>query len=239
RRIRRLLALDDDLEDTGARRILIDCKHMSAKSRKEYYEQILTPANDKLAARDLPPMPVILSHAGYAGVDSLDELIEGTAHEDDEWRVGPYYAWNLNFCAEDIRMVLATDGIFGVCLDQRVAGVHAKQRVHDAQWPHVLMQQILGVVDAIMLDDRYSDEQKIKIWDCIGLGTDYDGLIDPMSRYPTTLDLEQLARDLHAALTSISHTRMIEQVGVDTIVENFCWRNAWNLVKTHFPYACR
>lgn len=182
---------------------------------------------------------MILSHAGYSGVSSLDAMIEDTGNEDDYWHIGAYYAWNLNFCDDDIRMVHETGGIFGVCLDQRVAGILPKQKVHDEQWIHVLMQQILGVVDVIMLDDRYSPQEKARIWDCVGLGTDYDGMIDPMSRYPTTLDLDLLAMDLHEALEAIAHTRMIQEIGVETLVEKICWKNAWELVRRHFKYACR
>ncbi|MEC9442164.1 MAG: hypothetical protein VYE40_13755 [Myxococcota bacterium] len=236
--VRELLALDENLEDNGERRILIDCKHMSARSRKEYYETIVRPANAKLAENE-PALPVILSHAGYSGVSSLDAMIEDTGNEDDYWHIGAYYAWNLNFCDDDIRMVHETGGIFGVCLDQRVAGILPKQKVHDEQWIHVLMQQILGVVDVIMLDDRYSPQEKARIWDCVGLGTDYDGMIDPMSRYPTTLDLDLLAMDLHEALEAIAHTRMIQEIGVETLVEKICWKNAWELVRRHFKYACR
>ena len=238
--IRELLALDESLQDNGERRILIDCKHMSARSRKEYYEQIVRPANANLSeSGEAPQIPVILSHAGYSGVGTLDEMIVNTKQEDDYWHIGSYYAWNLNFCDDDIRMVHETGGIFGVCLDQRVAGILPRQKVHLEQWVHVLMQQILGVVDVIMLDDRYSPEEKIKVWDCVGLGTDYDGMIDPMSRYPTTLELDLLAMDLHDALEAISHTRMIQQIGVEALVEKICWKNAWELVKTHFPFACR
>lgn len=236
--VRALLGLDEDLEASDERRILIDCKHMSARSRKEYYEEIVRPANKK-RAEGAPPVPVILSHAGYSGVESLEEMISHAPLEDDHWHIGPYYAWNLNFCAEDIRMVLETGGIFGVCLDQRVAGVLPRQRVHDSQWIHVLMQQLLGVVDAIMLDDRYEDDEKIKIWDCIGIGSDFDGLIDPMSRYSTVLSLDLLALDLEVALHAIRHTRMIEQVGVHEIVEKFCWQNAYAFAQRHFPAACR
>lgn len=238
RAIRELLSLDEELQDTGAPRILIDCKHMSARSRKEYYARVVRPANARLQ-QDAPKIPVLFSHGAYAGVRTLDRMIQDAPREDDYWRSGPYYAWNLNCSDEDVRMVLETDGLIGLCLDQRVAGVLPRQKVHREQWSNILMNQVFGLVDAIMLDDTIPDADKIRIWDCICIGSDYDGLIDPMSAYPTALELDDLAEDLRRELHDARHTRMIAEVGVDAIVDKIAFENAHRFATAHMPYACR
>ena len=76
-------------------------------------------------------------------------------------------------------------------------------------------------------------EDKHTIWDCLCLGTDYDGLIDPVSCYPTALDLGRFAQDLEERLEKIKHTRQIASIGVKTLVEKICWRNAYDLAMRH------
>ncbi len=235
--VQRLLALDDDLKDTGENRILIDCKHMSAQSRKEYYADIIEPANETLKKQRKPPIPVIFSHAAYSGVRSLDAMIRDQHKEDDHWKIGPYYAWTLHCSDEDILMILKTKGLFGVCFDQRVAGISNNQTIHPEQVHHILFQQILGAVDVAMANDDLSTKEKRAIWDCICLGTDFDGLIDPVDNYPTALDLDKFSEDLYNNLEEISHTRMIGKIGVQEIVEKIAWKNIYNFTEKHLPRA--
>lgn len=235
--VRRLLSLDEKLEDTGENRILIDCKHMSAKTRKEYYEEVITPANAILKKSDKPLIPVIFSHAAYSGVRSLEAMMRDASREDDNWKIGPYYAWTLHCSDEDILKIHETHGLFGVCFDQRVAGLSNNQKIHPEQLHHVLFQQILGVVDVVMARDDISTKEKARIWDCICLGTDFDGLIDPVSAYPTALNLDDFASDLRRDLEEIQHTRQIAKIGVDAIVDKIAYKNILDFTKTHLPRA--
>ncbi len=237
--IRRLLSLDEMSKDTGERRILLDCKHMSALTRKEYYSEVLDPANAIRKKKRQPPLPVIFSHASYSGVRTLDAMIRDADKEDDNWKIGGHYAWTLHCSDEDILKVHETHGLFGICFDQRVAGQSNNQHVHPEQLHHLLFRQILGAVDAVMTRDDISTKEKARIWDCICLGTDFDGLIDPVSSYPTALSLDDFARDLRRDLSEISQTRMISKIGVDAIVDKICWQNAMRLTRTHLPDALR
>ena len=234
---RALLELSDDLEDLGGRRILIDSKHMSAQTRKEYYAEIINPFNAAREEGDRPGLPVIFSHACYSGVATLDELIADVEHETDHWHAPPFYAWNINVCDEDVRAVHASRGLIGLCFDQRVAGVSARQKIHPLQQARILMNHIFAIADVVMLDDRLDDDDKRTIWDRICIGSDYDGFIDPVSRYPTVLALPTFEEDLRDALEQRKHTRMIEALGVEALVEKICWRNAYDFAREHLPAA--
>src|SRR5690606_23504785 len=65
--VRALLDLDTSLEPQGGRRILIDCKHMSPQTRRQYYAEFVTPYNAKAADNGWPVIPVFFSHAAYSG----------------------------------------------------------------------------------------------------------------------------------------------------------------------------
>ena len=243
--VRELLDLDDDLTDRGGRRILIDVKHMSPLARKELYEEVINPYNQRHASRRtageadgtqgpaLPKIPVIASHAAYAGVHTLDGFIDNAERENDHWHIGSYYAWGINLSDQDVRMIHASEGLVGICFDQRICGVKPRERVPREHAIHVLAHQIFGLADVILRDDRLSDDEKIGIWDRICIGSDYDGLIDPVTAYPTCLHLDDLAVDLRELLWQNRHTRLIDRVGVDALVEKFAWKNAYDFAKRH------
>ncbi len=243
--VRELLDLDEQLHDQGGRRILIDCKHMSAESRLEYYEEVVKPYNrlwDAKSAADKktsPKIPVFFSHVAYSGIETLERLIANADHENDHWHAPPFYAWNINASAEDVRMVHQTDGLLGLVFDQRVCGVGPRHKVADEMWPELVARQFFAMVDVIMLDDSLKKGDKKKIWDCVCLGTDYDGLIDPLSKYPTAMNLSDFAADLAEVLEAHKHTRYIAEIGVDELVEKICWKNGYDFAMKHLPAASR
>ena len=234
--IRALLGLNKDLTDKAEGRILVDAKHMSARSRREYYDEVVRPYNQ--SKRDgRPNIPVIFSHAAYSGVSTLQELIDNEGHESDDWHVKGFNGWNLNVADEDVRIVHESGGLIGLVFDQRVLGLKPGEKLSARQYPYLLLRHVFALVDAIMLDDRYSDDEKASVWDCVCLGTDYDGMIDPVSTYPTVLSLPSFADDLANELEKVSHTRQIGKIGVANIVEKICWRNAYDFAMTHLPYS--
>jgi hypothetical protein len=240
--VRSLLALDEGLRDTGQRRILLDVKHMSPRARQEYYAKVVRPYaaawetwDEERKAR-FPKIPVIASHAACAGVATLDELIEREGQEDDHWHAPPFIAWGLNFSHEDIRAIHETGGLFGVCFDRRVAGVVKGQQLDARHWSRVVLNHLLGFVDVILLDDGLSKQERARAWDCVCLGTDFDGFIDPIATCPTVLGLPGLFEELRRGLWELRGGRLIEEVGgVDAVLEKIAWGNAMAFARRHLP----
>ena len=184
-----------------------------------------------------PPIPVVGTHMGYAGVPTLQQLVDDADRETDHWLAGGYYAWGMNLSDEDVHMVHDSEGLAGIILDRRVVGAAPGLKIADEQWPVLLWRQITGMVDAVMLDDRRTAEDKVRIWDRLCIGTDFDGFMHPLPPYPTVLEFDVMAEDLVRLLHAHRHTRMIEQVGVDAIVEKVAWRNAYEFALRHLPAA--
>lgn len=239
--VRELLDLDEGLADRGNRRILIDTRHMSPRTRWEYYNEVVRPYNARHAdktvqeRRRFPKIPVISSHSAHTGVRHLSELVANADRENDHWHRNQFYAWGLNTADEDVRMVHQSEGLYGVSFDQRIVGVPPLQKVADDQWPHIMLNQIFGVVDVIMDDDRLSPASKRTIWDRICIGSDFDGMIDPVNRYSTAVDFYTFADDLRCLLGKHRHTRMINEIGVDELVEKIAWKNAYAFARRHLP----
>lgn len=241
---RRLLDLDDDLNDLGGRRMVIDGKHLSARTRKEFYDRIVRPYNERNAQQDdehrrrFPPIPVVLSHTGYNGVGSLDELMAYAPGEKDDWHSGAFNAWSINACDEDVRMVHASGGLLGVCLDRRIAGAMPGRPMPRELEIDLVLRQILAMVDVIWLDDRLSRDERRRAWDMICLGSDFDGVIQPIADVPTAAQLPAMFSTLASRLERVAHTRDIAEIGVDVIVRKLAWTNLLDFTRRHLPAAC-
>jgi hypothetical protein len=231
-----LLDLSPDLQDLGGRRVHLDLKHASARTRQELYRRVYRPYNDSPdRGPSSPKLPVIFSHAGYANTGSLDDFIDNLDNEADLWRKASFNAWSINASDEDIRMIHSSHGLFGLCFDQRILGVRDQDRLPPAHWASAMMRQIFAVIDVIMLDQRIPAADRASIWDCVCIGSDFDGFIDPLSAYPTALSLPDFARDLRAFLFEHRHTRDIDALGVENLTEKICWRNAYDFALRNLP----
>jgi hypothetical protein len=85
--------------------------------------------------------------------------------------------------------------------------------------------------------------QSEKFWDCICIGTDFDGVIDPVNNYATVLHFEALRDDLLSEFNKLSDAELhaaycFSYKGkFDQLLDKFCFKNAWEFVQTHFDPA--
>ncbi|MFT4624622.1 MAG: hypothetical protein ACI8PZ_003281 [Myxococcota bacterium] len=232
--VRELLDLDDDGNDRGGRRIVLDVKHMSPRTRKEYYAEVIEPFNTNPVNADRR-IPIVGSHVSYSGRQTLDQLIADEHRESDGWQVGAHYAWGINLCDEDVQAIHDSRGVAGFIFDRRVSGV--SKHVPEAFHVDTFLAQLIGFVDAVYTDDTRSVEDRRRVWDCLTIGSDFDGMIHPVPRYATAALLDRFAEDLRDTLQRIAHTRQIAQIGVDELVEKICWRNLYEFALRHLPEA--
>ncbi|BDS12058.1 amidohydrolase family protein [Aureispira anguillae] len=245
--LRKLLAVDEQNNPAPEEgyRILIDLKHMSPQGRKEYYEQLVRPCLDK---GDV--IPLIASHCSYAARKTLDELIAVQDEEDDTFRVetveGPFYAWGINLCDEDIRMIYNTGGLFGLSFDKRMLGVSPKKREEKKEQINninALWNNLKAVLRVIYEDTSLSETEKRKAWDMLAIGTDFDGYIDPISNYKTAIELPQFKVDLLAKIKEEAAKKnpldcvatFDEQFTPELVVDKICYDNALAFTLKHYP----
>ncbi len=228
---RRLLSLDDDntRNESLGYRILLDLKHMSATSRKEYYNEIVKPCMEK---GDF--IPVIASHVAYSGVKTLQEFEDNYNKEEDDWEINDFNAWNINVCDEDIEMIVNTRGLLGLCLDQRILG---QQKKEEATSKDLVWATVKGVLDAVLNSTNIAENDKPKVWDIITMGTDFEGYIDPTDQYATSLDFHRFREDLldniQTQIIDIGKTEQyFLQSGFDKydLVDKICFGNAYEFV---------
>lgn len=195
-------------KNANERRILIDVKHMSVNSRNQYYQMLDT----TFAGEDIP---VICSHGG----------------------IDLFYPFDVNMSWTDIQRIYDSSGLMGIELDERILGKFknpANDYINNSARP----------VTAAELDAYYVWRQIEKIaeyafqnghddnpWKCLCLGSDYDGLINPLDSFRRADQLPMLYELLlqHANRYFSSGRNMIPasaEFSPERIVEMFMYENA-------------
>lgn len=169
------------LSETNGPRILIDIKHMSIASRREYYQILDT---DPLFKNK--NIPIICSHTGMAsGIDTLNELAQVNDKAEETNNKNYFHKAQINLCGEDIRRIAKSNGLIGLQLDEkRIAGAgFVETRLRGAinlndqmnACAEVVMSNVFMVVKAV---------NSIKGWDLCCIGSDFDGLINHLDPFP-------------------------------------------------------
>ncbi len=234
---RYLLSIDEDgnyLPDEFGKRIIIDVKHMNAIAREEYYNNISLPS-----LKTNHPIPVIASHVAFSGRITLQELIDNMANENDgdsTPRNGQgFNNWNINLCDEDVINIYKSKGIIGINLDQRVLGVEDNDIENENTHANYVWQNIKVMMQVVFNSDDHTIGSKNKITNMFCLGTDFDGFIDPLNKYPTVLEFEQLHYDLIAVIEGDPEAKeLLFGINVIDFVDKFCFRNAYDFVVKNF-----
>jgi microsomal dipeptidase-like Zn-dependent dipeptidase len=240
--VRELLSLNKNLERDPefGYRILIDVKHMSAQSRKDYYEEIVIPC---LTNGDR--IPVIASHCGYSGLETLQEHIDNYNFEKDDYtdkKTKKFNAWNINVCDQDIEIILKTGGIFGLSFDQRILGITKKEKNKPRNGIQLLWENIEGIAKGVYSNPNLTEAQKLNIWKSMTIGTDFEGLIDPTDFYPTALEFDIFSNNLIFEIEqarkdpeAIHLSQLKSREDTEQLVDDFCFNNAEAFALENFP----
>lgn len=177
-----IAALDELLSQDNGRRILIDLKHMSIKSREEFYAYL-----DQRWANE--NIPLLVSHGAVAGTKLKHEGAEP-----------PLFARaDINFYDEELVRIGASGGLFAVQFDSRrvassteIAKVGWRGKIEDIQRRSatLIWNQIRYIAERL-------DEAGLFAWGTACIGSDFDGTINPLNGILTTADFPTLAENLH------------------------------------------
>lgn len=179
------------LSNKNGKRILIDTKHMSAVARKEYYEFI----NNYNSVTLNDTIPIISSHTGINGFSTLDSSIKqkDTTAKTKTHRL---YRWSLNLSNEEIKHIHQSEGLIGLMMDKgNLGGMLTVQKIsaitdlkkQSQEFCKLFWDNVFQIIKAV--EDK-------SVWNCICLGTDFDGSITHIDQYETAGKLPQFKQDL-------------------------------------------
>ena len=119
-------------EERQKKRILIDIKHMSLRSRLMYYAML-----QEEAYRD-QHIPIIASHMGVTGVSYRNMPVVKYRFEGDCYKVRyckpaglmgtTFNPWSINLYDEEIITIIESKGLIGMNFDERILGTRQRTR---------------------------------------------------------------------------------------------------------------
>ncbi len=163
------------VEEAYKRYILIDVKHSDHVTRAQIYE----------IAREYG-MPVIASHVAASGhaLHNRRVRIDKPRHRMQSERFNP---WDINLHDEDLVAIARSGGLIGLILDERVlAGEQLLKAVRAGEISPTepLLQQIRYIY-TILVQAGIEPRSAFRT---LCIGSDFDGLIDPIDSVPTVLE---------------------------------------------------
>lgn len=200
------------LDDKNGR-ILIDVKHMSYQSRKDYFRLLDTYYTDE-------HIPIIASHAGVRGNKHNAHL---------------FYDNSINFSDEEIIRIAKSKGLFGIQFDKsRIASKKELRKYKRCiNKDHTLRHTSLLIWRHIRHIAEVLDNAGLNAWDIQCIGSDYDGIVNPVNGVWTAAEFKTVKKYLlkHAAnymegtaLFRLSNTAN-RQIAAEEIINNFMGKN--------------
>lgn len=231
------------LSKNNGKRILIDIKHMSVAGRKWYYKFLEdNHKND--------PVPVIASHMGVSGTSTMDASINNPDHfvMDDKYKESEYFNnWDINLSDEEILIIYRSNGLIGLNLDQRILSgqkmidalnrisanepTRSKSLVYRSIWAEPVLQNILHIVKVI----TDAGENAERAWQMIGIGSDFDGMINALDAYCHAEDFKVLRTLLIEKMKlRASFDPLLIGKNIEELVDGVVYKNALRFLEKNF-----
>ena len=231
--IRALIREEFDASNNRLRPVPIDIKHMSRKSRLEYFALLDEEFHDK-------GIPILASHSGVTGLPA-----PGHAPQTPAAQEGLFMVDDINFYDDELLRIEASGGVFGLQLDERRIG--SVQALREARgnirrrdilysWAKLVWNQVRHVAEVLDLSGRYA-------WGIQALGTDFDGIIDPINGYWTAESLDDLDDYLlKHAYNYLKETKVKcpllqernRKISAEEVVERVMTSNALNFLARYY-----
>jgi len=226
-----LKAIELLLDNTDGKRILLDVKHMSRESRKQYYHLLDTKySNEKI--------PVIASHGGVTAHRSIHTPNVTDFPEKTKW----FTNIDINFYDDEIIRIAKTNGLFGIQLDERRIGSKKAIRKSKMIFPNKrrqLKKKALLVWRQVEYIAELLNKEELFCWGIQSIGSDFDGIVDPINGLWTAENIKDLGEEMlnHAKnymKTSSSNLEPYNKIDAETIVVNVLRENARRFLEDNF-----
>ena len=205
--------IDALLNEQNGKIIYPDLKHMSLKSRMQYYDYLKKKYSEN-------KIPIVVSHGAVTGCSWATRVLNTSSI---------FCNTDINFYDEEILKIAESNGLFAIQLDGKrltekkiLKELYIKKDKAYASaeiiWKHI--EHIAVVLDE---NDLFS-------WNVTCIGSDFDGTIEPLPGIYTAEDLPLLAQNLTKLATSflLNHNFKNDynyKITSEEIIYRFCYKN--------------
>jgi microsomal dipeptidase-like Zn-dependent dipeptidase len=174
-----LKVLDVLLDNKDGKRILIDIKHLSPLARKQYFEMLDT----KYAGEQIP---IIMSHGAVNGYHSPDNKVVMIPDS-----LGLLNDAEINFYDVEILELAKRGGVIGIQMDERrlVSLALLKQVDGKLTRKKILYYRSKLFWNQVRHIAEVLDNAGYFGWGVQSVGTDFDGIVDPLNGFWTSEEL--------------------------------------------------
>jgi len=218
------------LDTNNGRRVLIDLKHMSVKSRNEYYKFLEDEHPSEI-------IPLLVSHGAVNGFLAHNKLVE-----EDLANYGKFQVDDINFYDDEILKIAQSGGLFGIQFDERRvasemelknSGPHLNRRKMLFHKSKLIWNQIEHIAFVLNKNNKFA-------WGIQCIGSDYDGMVNSLNGFWTAEDMplfdSYLEKHAYNFLKSPIGEKMEphNKIKAADIVERFMKVNAYEFLKKNF-----
>ena len=232
--IKRLLGIDGIRIGQG-QRILIDIKHLSTKSRVQYYD--ILDAHHKTHPQD--NIPILISHGAVNGKASVYSDPDPHDEQKDWKKSRTFNPWSFGLYNDEIIKIHNSKGLIGLIADQRVlAGgkrvkgsklwIHRRKK----RWVELITDQILHIVRTVSRARGVNSPHDA--WKLITIGSDFDGGINPIDTFDTALKFSDLKKSLITQLWDKRFNPYRKRSEIKKLVDGICSKNALAFLKANY-----
>ncbi|MGI4759167.1 MAG: hypothetical protein ACRYF0_00570 [Janthinobacterium lividum] len=219
-----------------------------------FYNEQLKPEWDKkwkaiTSYKSNSSEPVNPWHIGATGRNPFSGHINNAT-------AGWFYPWSMNLYDEEIPRIHNSDGIMGVMLDGRQLGARMKNYT-GAYWHtiRVSFNQKISSLNSTNTQLTFAEYKELEpffrniiylvnhcspdgkpCWKHVALGTDFDGLIDPLDVCPTASSMPtfKIKAALALALYCSIHEDALAGVSAAERIEQLFYTNGQRFITTYF-----
>lgn len=221
--------LDILLDDTDGKRILVDIKHLSPVGRQQFFKKI---KDENLQ------IPVFMSHGVANGLPDMNSTVSKFPELGNSFNNG-----EINFYDDELLLMAETGGVIGIQLDERrLANDEAIKRVKHSLFRNKIMHYRSELVwNQIQYIGELLDSKGLPAWSNICIGSDYDGIVDPVNSFWTVEQYPDLKSYLERHAFNYIQNEAPKRIrnafniiSADLIVQNVFQNNAWAFFKRWF-----
>lgn len=219
------------LDNTNNDRIPIDVKHMSTASRKTYYNLLDT----TYAGEDIP---VIFSHGACNGLRSLVQFNETDYPEHASW----FSDIDINVYDDELVRIAKSNGLLGLQMDERRIGSKKEIKKSKVLFPNKekqLRNKSLLVWRQIEHVATVLNENDLFCWGIQSIGSDFDGIVNPLKGIWTAEDIKDLAEALLPHANAFLDKKILDltdynRITAEAIIERVLHGNAMEFIKRFY-----
>ncbi len=216
------------LDNTDGKRILIDIKHMSPEARQEFFA---------IREERHPGIPVFISHGVANGLPDKQTKISHYPEIGNTLNNG-----EINFYDNELILMATSGGIIGLQLDERrLANEETIKRTKHSLFRNKIMHYRSELLwKQVQYIGELLDDNGLPAWSNMCIGSDYDGIVDPLNSFWTSEQYPDLKSYLerHAFNYMQNYSSRLRnsfnKISADIIIQNLFQTNAWNFFEKWF-----